>query len=74
MAGHGPQVAVEGDAAVAGGQVYRGELVVGIEAVGVGRAVRVGLAALLAEGVVARHSGAGRNPVLVQTGYPPARV
>ena len=57
MAGHGPQVAVEGDAAVAGGQVYRGELVVGIEAVGVGRAIGVGLAAFLAEGVVGGAAG-----------------
>ena len=74
MAGHAPQVVVEGDATAALGQVYDGELVVRVVAVGVGRAVRVGLAALLAEGVVARHSGEGRNPVLVQTGYPPARV
>jgi len=74
LAGHGPQVAVEGDAAEPSGQADGGELVVGVVAVVIRCAVRVGLAALLAEGVVARHSGEGRNPVLVQTGYPPARV
>jgi len=57
LAGHGPQVAVEGDATAALGQVYDGELVVRVVAVGVGRAIGVGLAAFLAEGVVGGAAG-----------------
>jgi len=57
LAGHAPQVVVEGDATAALGQVYDGELVVRVVAVGVGRAVRVGLAGFLAKGVVGGAAG-----------------